>query len=72
MSRRSYRRDLERLCAEYGYAVVAVTGSGHLRIVHQTDRTMPMIIAASTTSDHRSLLNLRALMRRFAAQRRAL
>ncbi len=64
---KSYRRDLERLCQEYGWVIDGVTGGGHLKLVHPR---IPhrCIHCANSASDYRALLNLRSLMRRFARE----
>lgn len=59
---KSYRRDLAQLCAEYGWRVKRVTGSGHLQLAHPAVRQL--VIAANSASDHRTLRNLRALLKR--------
>ena len=61
-------RDLEQLCAEYGWIIDGVTGGGHLKLKHPR---IPHRCShcAKTASDHRTLLNVRAFMRRYAAER---
>jgi predicted RNA binding protein YcfA (HicA-like mRNA interferase family) len=61
----SFRKDMKRLrkAAEQQGWRVEDTRGGHVRFL-PPDRSQPAVVAGGTPSDHRSWLNLLAMLRR--------
>lgn len=60
--RNEYGRRLQTMCAEHGWTVAGLSGSGHLRLTKPGHR--PVFVPWSPGGPWRALKNLRAELRR--------
>ena len=63
---RKAERELRRMAKRYGFKPAGATKGNHLLLVHRTSGYR--VVVASTPSDHRSLKNCEALLKRKARE----